>query len=74
MNKLYRSRTDHKLSGLCGGLAKYFGIDATLIRLALVIAAFFSVGSVVIIYFLAALIVPKEPTFYDMHHEGPYHY
>jgi len=63
MNKLYRSRTDNKLTGLCGGLAQYFNIDATIIRLMAVIAAFFSLGSVVMIYVIAAIIVPKESEF-----------
>jgi len=63
MNKLYRSRTDNKLTGLCGGLAQYFNIDATIIRLLAVVAAFFSLGSVVMIYVIAAIIVPKESEF-----------
>lgn len=61
MTKLYRSRTDRKITGLCGGLAEYFGIDATLLRLLVVIAAFFSGGVVIPLYFLAALVIPSEP-------------
>ena len=37
--KLYRSRTDRKLAGVCGGLAKYFNADATLIRVLFVVLA-----------------------------------
>ena len=33
MKKLYRSRTDKKIAGVCGGLAEYFGIDATIVRI-----------------------------------------
>lgn len=61
MTKIYRSRTDRKIAGLCGGLAELFGIDATLLRLLVVIAAFFSAGVVIPLYFLAVLVIPNEP-------------
>lgn len=61
MTKIYRSRTDRKITGLCGGLAELFGIDATLLRLLVVIAAFFSGGVVIPLYFLAVLVIPNEP-------------
>lgn len=38
--KLYRSLTDRKISGVCGGIAKYFGIDATIVRLIWTLAVF----------------------------------
>ena len=38
MKKIYRSRTDQKLAGICGGLGEIFNIDSNLIRLALVFA------------------------------------
>lgn len=58
--KLYKSKTDKKLCGVCGGLAEYLNIDSTLIRLAL---AFFVLlgGSGVVAYIVAALIMPDEP-------------
>ena len=40
--KLYRSRTDKKLAGVCGGVAKFFGIDSTIIRLIWVLAVLFA--------------------------------
>lgn len=61
MKKLYRSRSDQKISGVCGGLARWSGIDATILRLVTVAAALFSFGTVVILYFIASIIVPKEP-------------
>ena len=61
--KLYRSRTDKKLCGVCGGLGKFFGIDPTLIRLAIVLCALFA-GCGVLAYIIAALVIPEEP--YDM--------
>ncbi|MFD3259866.1 PspC domain-containing protein [Paenibacillus lentus] len=61
MRKLYRSRTDKQISGLCGGIARYFNIDSTVVRLIALIAAICSFGTVVAIYLIASLIVPKEP-------------
>ncbi|MBW7456028.1 PspC domain-containing protein [Paenibacillus sepulcri] len=61
MNKLYLSRTDRKLAGLCGGLGQYLRIDPTILRVILVAAACFSVGTIFLIYLLASFIIPKEP-------------
>jgi phage shock protein C len=61
MKKLYRSQRDQKISGLCGGLASFSGLDATLIRLVTAVAAFFSFGTVLVLYIIASIIVPKEP-------------
>lgn len=59
--RLYKSRTDKKLLGVCGGIAQYFGIDSTLVRLACVLL-FFAWGTGVLAYLLAALVMPAEPT------------
>lgn len=59
--KLYRSRTDKMLTGLCGGIAAYFRIDSTLVRLGFVILEFATAGLLIIGYFIVAYIVPKEP-------------
>ncbi len=61
MNKrLYRSRTDRMIWGVCGGLAKYFNIDTTIVRVAFVVSLFFgSLGFWV--YIIMAIIVPLEP-------------
>ena len=58
--KLYRSRTDKKLCGVCGGLAKYFGLDSTIVRLIVVLIAIFA-GVGVLAYLIAALVMPEEP-------------
>lgn len=60
MKKLYRSQSDHKITGLCGGLAQWSGIDATVLRLIAVVAALFSFGTVLLFYIIASFIVPKE--------------
>lgn len=59
MKKLFRSTTDSKLTGLCGGIGQWLGIDSTIIRMLVVIAAFFSFGAVILAYFIATLFVPK---------------
>lgn len=59
--KLYRSRTDKKLLGVLGGVAKYFNIDATILRIIYVLLSIFVIGCPIIIYLIAALIIPEEP-------------
>ena len=58
--KLYRSRTDKKICGVCGGLAKYLGIDTTIVRLILVLCVLFA-GVGLLAYLIAALVIPEEP-------------
>lgn len=59
--KLYRSKTDKKVAGVCGGLAEYIGVDSTLIRLALVFTMLFA-GCGLVAYIVAALVIPEEET------------
>jgi phage shock protein C len=58
--KLYRSTTNRKLAGVCGGLAQYFNVDATLIRVLFVLLAVLG-GSGLVLYLAMWIIVPKEP-------------
>ena len=58
--RLYRSRTDRKIAGVCGGIAEYFDIDPTLVRLAWVIFCMAG-GSGVLGYIIAALVMPEDP-------------
>jgi phage shock protein C len=58
--KLYRSRSDRKLAGVCGGLAQYFNLDATLIRVLFVVLAVLG-GSGLVLYLAMWIIVPNEP-------------
>lgn len=55
-----RSRDDRMIAGVCGGAAKLFGIDATLLRVLLVVAAILGVGTGVLIYLACWLLVPEE--------------
>jgi phage shock protein PspC (stress-responsive transcriptional regulator) len=57
--KLYRSRTDRVFFGVCGGLAEYFDMDPTLVRLITVLIAWGGVG--IVAYIVAAIIIPEEP-------------
>ncbi len=59
--KLYRSNTDKMVAGVCGGLAQYFGVDSTLVRLIFALLVFFGVGSGLVLYIILALIMPLEP-------------
>lgn len=63
MKKLYRSQRDKKLFGICGGMAEMMNVDATLLRLVIVVTTFFTGGVLIPIYIIAALVIPKEPTF-----------
>ncbi len=63
MRKLYRSTRDKKIFGICGGLAEYFGLDPTLLRVLLVIVAVFSAGSVILVYVIAGFVIPREPAY-----------
>lgn len=58
--KLYRSKKDQIIGGVCGGIAEYFGIDATLVRLAFVLFALIE-GAGIIAYIIAWIIVPERP-------------
>jgi phage shock protein PspC (stress-responsive transcriptional regulator) len=62
--RLLRSATDKKIAGVCGGLAEYFAVDATAIRLLWVILSIFGGAIVggVIAYLMAWLIIPSAPT------------
>ncbi len=59
--RLYRSRTDRMVSGVCGGLAQYFNIDVTLVRLAFLLLLVFGGGGF-LIYIVLAIVVPEEGT------------
>lgn len=61
MTKLYRSRKDSKLFGICGGLSEMMNVDATLLRLIVVATTIFSGGTLIPIYIIAAMVIPKEP-------------
>ncbi|MEE0945583.1 MAG: PspC domain-containing protein [Acutalibacteraceae bacterium] len=58
--KLYKSNTDKKLAGVCGGFAEYLNMDSTIVRLLLVCAVLFA-GVGILAYIIAALVIPNKP-------------
>ena len=58
--KLYKSSSDKKIAGVCGGIAKYFNVDSTWIRLAWVFLIFFA-GTGILAYIICAIVMPDEP-------------
>ncbi|MDP1694954.1 MAG: PspC domain-containing protein [Candidatus Woesearchaeota archaeon] len=59
--KLYLSNKDRKIAGFCGGLAEYFNIDPTLMRLIYIVLTFISMGTGILVYLIAWIIVPRNP-------------
>ena len=66
--KLYKSNTDKKLAGVCGGIAEYFDIDSTLVRLIWVIIIL-AAGTGLIAYIIAAIVMPDPPVNYDQYRD-----
>jgi phage shock protein C len=58
--KLYRSRSDRKLAGVCGGVGQYTGVDPTAIRVLFVVFAVFG-GTGLMVYLAMWILVPEEP-------------
>jgi len=58
--RVYRSRDERIIWGVCGGIAKYFDVDPTLIRLIAVLTLFFALTGI-LIYIILAIIIPLEP-------------
>lgn len=63
---LYRSKEDVKISGVCGGLAEYMGVDSTVIRLIWILGSLFTGGMIgLIMYVTCIILIPEEPDFFD---------
>ena len=58
--KLYRSNQNKMIAGVCGGIAEYFGIDPTVVRLGLVVLSLLPFSGV-LAYLIAAIIIPRAP-------------
>ncbi len=59
--RLYRSRTNRMVGGVCAGIGEFFGIDSTVIRLLFVFGVIFGWGSMLVVYLIMLVIVPEEP-------------
>lgn len=60
MKRLYKSKSDKMICGVCGGIAQYFGIDSTLVRLIVAVLCITG-GTGVLFYILASFIIPENP-------------
>ena len=58
--RLYRSRTDKKIAGVCGGLAKYFGWDPVIPRV-IMLVLFLGFGTGLLAYIVCWIVIPMEP-------------
>mgnify|MGYP001336528871 CR=1 FL=1 len=59
--RLYRSRSERMIGGVCGGIGKYLKIDPTVIRLLFLLLAFLSGVPAIIAYIILLFVVPEEP-------------
>jgi phage shock protein C len=73
--KLYRNTQDKKLAGVCSGLAEYFDIDVTLVRVAFIVAVLAGFSGI-LAYILFWVIVPVKPfmhgSYSDRHYTADY--
>ena len=60
MKKLYRSRRNRMIGGVCGGIAEYFNIDPVIVRI-IAVAFFFMGGSALLAYVIGLIVIPNEP-------------
>lgn len=57
--RLVRSRDDRWISGVCGGVAQYAGVDANLVRLIVVLGTVLGFGSLLVVYVIAWILMPQ---------------
>lgn len=69
--KLYRDPVNKQLAGVCSGIAEFFGIDPTIVRLLWVFAVLF-VGTGVLAYIICAILIPEKPFDYYNFNETDY--
>ncbi|MGN0136877.1 PspC domain-containing protein [Anaerotignum sp.] len=67
--KLYRSKNNMKISGVCGGIAEYFGVDATIIRLVWVLGTLLNLFIGIVAYVACVFIIPEDPGCIDVEYE-----
>ncbi|MCI5481759.1 MAG: PspC domain-containing protein, partial [Lachnospiraceae bacterium] len=60
--RLYKSNENKMLDGVCGGIAEYFDIDPTLVRLGLILFCALG-GSGILAYIIAAIVIPRKPEY-----------
>lgn len=66
MKRLYKSKTDKMVSGVCGGIASYLNIDSTIVRVVWALVSVFSAAVPgLLAYIICAVVIPDEPDAYD---------
>ena len=66
MKKLYKSNTDKKIEGVCGGIGEYLNVDPTTIRAIWSIVTLFTVGVGILAYIACAVIIPTNQDYIDL--------
>ncbi|MCK4894198.1 MAG: PspC domain-containing protein [Calditrichia bacterium] len=59
LNKIYRSKDNRIIAGVCGGLGEYFKVDPVIVRLVWIFASFASVGLGILVYVVLVFIFPE---------------
>ena len=59
--KLYRSRLQKMIGGVCGGIAEYFDLDVSVVRILWVIATLLSAGVGILVYLIMLIVFPEQP-------------
>ena len=59
--RLYKSSVNYMLCGVCGGIAEYFGIDATIVRIGWILATLISFGTALLAYLICWAVMPNDP-------------
>lgn len=71
MKRLYKSRKNKVIDGVCGGFAEYMGVDPVLIRLITALLLIFTGGTIAIAYILGMIIMPNQPWEGESQEESP---
>lgn len=65
VKKLLRSKTNRTVCGVCGGIGEYLNIDPTLVRLIWLLCSIASLGTGLLVYIVAALVIPEDNSIID---------
>lgn len=60
MKKLYKNKSQSKISGVCQGLAEYFDMDPSIVRIAWAVLTIFTNGALLIVYIICAIVLPDK--------------
>jgi phage shock protein C len=61
--KIFLSETNKKIGGVCGGIGEYFNIDPTLVRLIWIVITLMTMGTGIVAYIIAWVVIPQQPRF-----------